>query len=130
MIDPALPAASWFLWSLGSLFLVGFALPLLFAPLRWARIFLWRVPADDALTVYFGRCVGAVAVALCAACLRAAPHASAHPLLFELVAAAALLLAGVHIVGALERRQPWTETAEIALYAVAAIAACWLRAVM
>jgi hypothetical protein len=124
MIDAHAPASSWFLWMTASFFLVCFALPLVLAPLRWARLFQWRSPPDDPLTVYFGRCLGAVALAIVACCFRAAPTASTQPLLFDLIIAAGVLLALVHVWGALERKQPWTETAEIALY-VGAAAAAW-----
>ena len=42
----------------GAFLLLG--LPLLFRPLLWASILRWNVPADDDLTVYFGRSLGAV----------------------------------------------------------------------
>ncbi len=127
MIDPAAPAASWFLWTLAGVFLICFALPLLLAPIAWARVFRWPQPAADHLTLYFGRCLGAVALAIVAICFRAAPRASAHALLFELLAAAGALLALVHVWGAIRKQQPWTETVEIVLYAGAAAAAWALR---
>jgi hypothetical protein len=122
MIDPAHPAASWFLWILGAVFLLAFALPLLVAPLRWARVFRWRLPADTDLTEYFGRCLGGVATAVLWACVRAAPEPARHRLLFELLLGIAGTMCFVHVLGAVRRRQPWTETAEIALYAGAGVA--------
>lgn len=83
MIDASAPAASWFLWILGSTFLLVYALPLLIAPLRWARVFRWNVERRDPLTLYFGRCVGAVAVAICVVTLRAAPEAGSSPMLLS-----------------------------------------------
>lgn len=130
MIDATHPAASWFLWLLGGSFLLVYGLPLLLAPLRWAHVFRWRVGAPDPLTIYFGRCIGAVAVALCAACLRAAAHPAAQPVVLELIAVAGALLAAVHVVGLLERSQPWPEHVEIILFAGAAALAAWLRASM
>ncbi len=40
-----------------------------------------------------------------------------------MAAAAAALLAGVHVRGAIEGKQPWTETAEIPVWAAMAIGA-------
>jgi hypothetical protein len=117
MIDPSAPAASWFLWILAVSFLVVFALPLLLAPLWWARRFQWRVAAPDDLALYFGRCLGAVAVAVVFATMRAAPRPRDHLAVLEIIIVTAALLTGVHVWGAVRRRQPWTETVEIALYA-------------
>jgi hypothetical protein len=125
MIDAARPLASWFLWIAGALFVVLFALPLFFAPLAWAKRVGWTVPGDVRLARYFGRCLGAVGLALCAVCVRSAPSPS--PLLFELVALVAALLAVVHAWGAIERSQPWTETAEIPLFAGVSAVALWIR---
>lgn len=127
MIDAAHPAASWFLWLLGSSFLLIYALPLAVAPLAWARVFRWHVVGPDPLTIYFGRCIGAVAVALCAACLRAAPAPAAHPIVLELIALSGATLAIVHVVGLLERSQPWPEHVEILLFSGAAAFAAYLR---
>lgn len=129
MIDPSAPAASWFLWILGSSFLVTFALPIAVAPLRWARLFGWKI-ARDPLTVYFGRCLGGVAIANCVISMRLAPTISEHPQWLEFLAISGGMLALAHLAGAIEGEQPWLETAEIALFGGAAIAAAWLRAGM
>jgi len=127
MIDPAFPAASWFLWVAPILFAVVYALPIFLTPLGWARWFTWDTPARDDLAVYFGRCTGALGLALCAACLHAAPHPAANRALFDVIAIAGGLLVIVHIRGAIEKRQPFIETLEIGLYAVLTGVAIWLR---
>lgn len=126
MIDASAPAASWFLWILGATFLVAYALPLFLVPLRWAKLFGWRVTRDP-LTIYFGRCLGGVAIANCVISMRLAPTISAHPHWLEFIAVSGGLLALAHVIGALEGEQPWLETAEIVLFAGAAAAAAWLR---
>ena len=123
MIDPVAPAASWFLWLTAALFLVVYALPLLLCPFAWARVFLWKVNDQDELALYFGRCLGAVALAIVIVLARVAPTASVHGIIFDLVGLAGALLAAVHVYGALRRQQPWTETVEIVLYVGAAVAA-------
>jgi len=127
VISDRFPLASWFLLIAGLVFTFAFALPLLFVPLRWAQLFRWKLPAETDLTVYFARCLGAVAVALVGACFLAVPHPEQHLLLFDLVTIAGAMLAGVHAWGAIARTQPWTETLEIALYAGITVATHLLR---
>lgn len=127
MIDQEHPAASWFLLLAPTVFLILYALPLLVAPFRWARLFRWTVNERDDLALYFGRCLGALAVAVCAACYRAAPHPLSGAIFFDLIASAGVLLAGVHIWGAIEKRQPFIETVEILLYLGLAVLSVVLR---
>lgn len=127
MIDPAHALASWFLWIASSFFGALFALPLLLAPLAWARRWGWRLPEDTDLAVYLGRSVGALAGGLVYVALRAAPHPAGYGGLFEVITAVTALLTLTHIWGAVTRRQPWLETAEIALFAAVAIVA-WVAA--
>ena len=126
MVDPQHGAASLFLWAVGVVFGVVYALPLLLMPVRWARAIGWRLPDERELVVYFGRCLGAVALAIVGACMRAAPRPADNMILFEVIIGASVLLCGVHIWGAMRRAQPWFETAEIALYGGAGLAALWL----
>ena len=123
MIDSVHPAASWYLWILSIGFVALFALPLLLFPLHWARWFKWRVADDDNLALYFGRCLGGVALALSVGWFRAAMHPGAYPIVWEITIAAGALMTWVHILGALQKRQPWTETAEIGMYGLLTVAA-------
>jgi hypothetical protein len=116
MIDPAHPAISLFLWLMTAGFLVVFALPLFLAPLAWARVFRWRVPEDTDLVVYFGRCVGGLALALAVGWIQAAMAPAAHRIVFEINIAGGGAMTIVHVWGAVLRRQPWTEDAEILMY--------------
>jgi len=101
----------------------AFAVPLLLSPLKWARRLRWQVPEDTDLAVYLGRSLGAVAVALSLGGLLAARDPWRHRIVFQMAAVAAALLAGVHIRGAVEGKQPWTETAEIPFWTAMAIGA-------
>ena len=112
--------SSLFLLVASSIGLLVFALPLLFSPWRWARRLRWRVPEDTDLTVYLGRSLGAVATAVSVFGLLAARDPRSHRIVFPMTALAAFLLTGVHIWGAVQKRQPWTETAEIAFWAAVA----------
>ena len=64
--------ASVFLVSVGLGSLVLLAIPLVVAPVVWARVLGWHPPSDSDLTVYFGRCLGALIGVLAVAALFAA----------------------------------------------------------
>ncbi|CAL94119.1 hypothetical protein [Azoarcus olearius] len=95
-----------------------FALPITFAPLRWATLMRWRLPEDTDLAVYFGRCLGCFILIVEALMLRAALDGTALVTVFEILAAIFASMVALHIVGAIQRIQPWTETVEIGLYSV------------
>lgn len=121
--------SSLFLLAASSIGLLAFALPLLLWPLRWARALRWRLPQDTDLAVYLGRSLGAVATALSVGGLLAARDPWRHRIVFPMAALAAFLLTGVHVWGAIRRRQPWTETVEILFWAGVAggAVACYPR---
>jgi len=127
MISDAFAIQSVTLIVLGVGLLAAFGLPLFFAPLRWARVWQWTIPDDSALTVYLGRCVGALAIAIVYAFFRAAGDPPAYLILYEIMIIAAALLTAIHAWGAITRSQPWTETWEIGLYGVLTVVSIWLR---
>ena len=116
MITKGSRRSSAYLLGAGAIGLAAFGVPLFLSPLRWARPLHWRVPADTDLTVYLGRSLGAVAVALSVGALRAARRPEEQRTMVEVGFLTGALLAVVHAWGALLRRQPWTEMAEIALW--------------
>jgi hypothetical protein len=120
-------AARIFLRGTGLFFLIVFALPLLLHPYGWARAFGWRKEPETDVGLYFGRCLGAVAVALSANAVMASREPSKHRGLFFVLEVACWLLSLVHVRGLVERRQPPVEHAEIVGYALAAVAARKLR---
>ncbi len=128
MIDPERALASWFLLVSGIVFLVVYALPLLFVPLWWARVFRWELPERTHLTVYLGRCVGGMALAVVVFVFRAVPDPRSSRVLFDLVALMSGILALIHVWGLIRRNQPWTEHAEIVLYTAVAVASAWIGA--
>jgi len=94
----------------GSLWLLG--LPLLLAPLRWAKVLRWWIPDEPSLAVYFGRCLGAVISVLAIYALVAAGTPTVQPFFFQIVLANVALMVIVHTWGAIRRVQPTTETIE------------------
>jgi hypothetical protein len=109
-------------------FLGGYALPLLFAPLRWATWLRWSLPTgSQSLTVYFGRCVGALALVITGLTLRAALAPRAHVETVELLIGTGAVMTALHVWGAVEGSQPKSETAEVALYLALTVMLCFAR---
>lgn len=73
--------------------------------------------------LYFGRCLGALAIGGGLEGLRAARDPEGGASWFRFTQAGSWLLAAVHVRQGLERRQPLTETAEIPAWAAMAIGA-------
>ena len=116
-----------FLIVVAVVFIPVFALPLFVDPVWWAERFGWETAGAGDLTNSLGRCLGAVALAIALVCLRGARDPAAYRGLFELLALAALLLAVVHLRGAIEGGQPAIEHVETLLYAAFAVAAVACR---
>ncbi len=95
---------------------LAFALPITFAPLAWARVMRWRIPADTDLALYFGRCLGLFVLIVEILMLRAGLTGIALVTTFEVLCLVATFMVAVHVVGAIQKVQPWTETAEIGMY--------------
>jgi hypothetical protein len=102
-----------FLLALGVGTALLFSLPISFAPLRWARLVGWSVAQDDALALYFGRCLGAFALILNFFMLRAGFSGAHLTATFEFMALVWAAMIVVHVVGALQGVQPILETLEI-----------------
>jgi hypothetical protein len=104
-----------------------FAIPLFVDPIWWADRFGWQTDGSRDLAVYFGRCLGAVALAIVLVALRASRDPASHRGIFDLLALAGLLLAIVHLRGTIEDSQPLVEHLETGMYAAFAAAAWWCR---
>lgn len=64
------------------------------------------------LALYFGRCLGAFALTMSCTAWYVARHRELQPLFFSMIIAIFAFMVVVHIVGAFQKVQPWTETAE------------------
>ncbi len=128
MISAQHPLASWFLVVSVAFFLLVYALPLLLVPLTWARWFGWKPQEGNVdLTVYFARCLGAVALAIILTVVRFIPDPGSQPALFDLIGLVCVGMVGVHTWGWLKKAQPLSETVEIFFYAVVGVVAVWIR---
>lgn len=90
-----------------------FSIPISLAPLKWASILGWTVDAKSDLALYFGRCLGVMAIVQSCAAWYVAGNAQLQPFYFAMLIAITVLMTVVHIVGAVQKVQPWIETAEI-----------------
>jgi chromate transport protein ChrA len=128
MISSEFPMASWFLVACTTFFLLIIALPLLIAPLTWARWFGWKPQEGNTdLTVYFGRCLGAVALAIIVTVTQGISDPRNHRALFDLISLSTGLMVVVHLWGWLRKAQPLTETVETAVWAVVFVTSLWIR---
>lgn len=97
--------------------LIAFALPMLLAPLTWARIIGFTLPTHTDLAVYFGRSLGVAAIGVCVMCFMASKTPAAQPLVMDGLIVIAVLLTITHIHGAVMKIQPLMETLEIGFWA-------------
>lgn len=106
-----------FLFGLAGVTFFLFTLPLLFVPLKWAKIMGFEIPSHKDLAVYFGRSVGAVAAAANFLALHAALSGRAVFDTLIFIAAVAVMMILIHTWGAIRKIQPLSETLEIGLWA-------------
>jgi hypothetical protein len=93
-----------------------FGSPMLVHPLGWARALRWTLPERADLTIYFGRCLGGVVTVLAMMGFVAARTPAVQPFYFTLMLAVVGVNILIHIGGALQKRQPLAETAEILVW--------------
>ena len=111
-------AAPKFLIALAAVTTPAFAIPICFAPLRWAKLMMWRLPEDRDLAVYFGRCLGAFILVIEFMAVRSGLTGERLLITFQCLTMVWIFMIAVHMVGALEGSQPMTETLEIGLWVV------------
>jgi len=98
--------------------LVAFVIPMIFAPMFWARMLLWNIPEDTDLAVYSLRSLGSLGLALLLVTLRAAITGEGLLFVYELFVPFFALMVLVHLYGAIRKIQPITETLEIGFWLV------------
>ena len=98
--------------------MVGFVIPMLFAPMFWARMLLWKIPEDTDLAVYSLRSLGSLGLAVLLITLRAAITGEGLLFVYELFIPFFALMVLLHLYGAIKKIQPITETLEIGFWLV------------
>lgn len=93
-----------------------FSVPLFLVPIYWARMMRWTIPEHTDLAVYFGRCLGALALVINLIVVRAAVRGEGISIIFQGLNLLMILMVGVHVYGAVKRIQPMTETLEIGFW--------------
>lgn len=108
---------------------VGFVIPMIFAPMQWARLLLWNIPEDTDLAVYSLRSLGSLGLVVLLLTFRAAITGEGLLFVYELFIPFFLLMVLVHAYGAIRKIQPITETLEIGFWLVLLILAlCFMPA--
>lgn len=93
-----------------------FALPIVLAPLHWARLMQWQIPEDTHLVQYFGRCLGVFILIVEWLMWRASFFAEAVPTTFQVLFGVFGGMLLLHTYGAIKKIQPITETLEIGFW--------------
>ncbi|MDQ3741083.1 MAG: hypothetical protein M3320_02610 [Actinomycetota bacterium] len=101
----------------------GFGLHLFLDPYGWSRRFGWRREPETDVGLYFGRCLGALALATARQGVHAARDPERSRSYYVFAESGGWLLAAAHLRGLVERRQPPIEHAEIVFWAAWAIGA-------
>lgn len=113
--------AQTFLLVMASVTTIAFALPITFAPLAWARLMRWTIPAHTDLAIYFARCLGVFILIVEWLAFRAGLTGEAIVTTYQVLLAVFSLMVVLHVVGMLQRIQPWTENVEILMYSGLAV---------
>ena len=82
-----------------------FGLPLLLSPIRWARLLNWQIPEHTDLSIYFGRCLGAVICVMAYLAYRVIPNPVTQIFYFELLLWSFAAMVLVHLYGAIKKIQ-------------------------
>ncbi len=107
-----------YLYIAGAAMLIGFGLPLMIAPVGWARLFRWEVPEQQSLVIFLGRSMGIVVSLMAIFAIQATRVPVAKPFCFDLRLATFAAMLVLHVQGAIRKTQPMTETVEIGLWVV------------
>jgi hypothetical protein len=102
----------------GAAMLAMFGIPLLVAPMSWARLMRWEIPPPGQLVTFLGRSLGLFICVVAAYAFKAAATPQAQPFFFQLMLWLFVGMIGLHVYGAIKRAQPITETIEIGLWVV------------
>ncbi len=107
-----------YLYVAAAAMLISFGLPLLIAPVSWARVFRWQVPDEQRLVLFLGRSMGVFIALMSIFAVQAVRTPAAKPFFFDMMLFTFAAMLVLHVVGAIRKTQPVTETAEIGLWVV------------
>ncbi len=107
-----------YLYVAAAAMLISFGVPLLIAPVGWARVFRWQVPDEQNLVAFLGRSMGVFIALMSIFAVQAVRTPAAKPFFFDMMLFTFAAMLVLHVVGAIRKTQPVTETAEIGLWVV------------
>ncbi len=107
-----------YLYVAAAAMLISFGVPLLIAPVGWARVFRWPVPDEQNLVAFLGRSMGVFIALMSIFAVQAVRTPAAKPFFFDMMLFTFAAMLMLHVVGAIRKTQPVTETAEIGLWVV------------
>lgn len=96
--------------------LLVFGIPLIFVPVRWAKVLRWDVSQVGDLTLFLARSMGVMITILALYAFKVSQTPAAMPFYFQLMLWTFGGMIILHIYGAIRKTQPITETLEIALW--------------
>jgi len=103
------------IYAIGFSVLVG--VPLVVAPIAWARALGWRAPDQPELAIYFARCLGGVVVAIAIVAGATASDPRGQEIMLDVICAALAAMTVVHALGWIRKQQPRSEDLETLGYA-------------
>jgi hypothetical protein len=95
---------------------IAFSIPIFLCPLTWAKLMKWTIPEQTDLVLYFGRCLGSLALVLEYCTYQAASTGIGEVLIYQFWIGICAFMVVLHIYGAIKKIQPITETLEIGLW--------------
>ncbi len=107
-----------FLYVVGVAMLLVYGLPLIFAPLRWAKAFGWEIQPSTTLTVMLGRSLGILISLVAVFAFVVTRMTEAKPFFFLFILCLIGLNTLLHLYGAIRRVQPKLETYELGLWVI------------
>ena len=111
-----------YLYAVGIAMLIGFGVPLLLVPNRWARVFRWQIPQEKDLATFMGRSLGVFIIVIAVFAIRAAGMPAVQPFFFDMILWTVSGSILIHAYGAITKTQPITETIEIAMWVLILLA--------
>jgi hypothetical protein len=107
-----------YLYIVGVAMLVGYGLPLIFAPQWWAGIFGWKIPEEKRLAVFLAQSVGILLTVISAFAFLVPGSPEVKPFFFNFLLTILGGMTLLHIYGAIRKLQPKMETWEILLWII------------
>jgi hypothetical protein len=93
--------------------LLAFCIPMMIAPMKWAKVLRWHIPDHEHLAIYLGRSLGGFACVLALFAFKAMKDSRVLPFYFDMGLGIGIAMIVIHAYGGIRKIQPVTETVEI-----------------